>query len=130
MNAYNPLEATRRLEAAGVERHQAEAIASEIAIGTDDVVTRSVLREELEAAIDKAVSKSLVGMNAALKPQLDAAIDKAADKALIGMKAALKPDLDAAIEKAVDKATIKLGIIATVAGGIFTSILGILIAIK
>jgi hypothetical protein len=32
MNAYNPLESMKRLEAAGVEAAQAEAIAAEIAL--------------------------------------------------------------------------------------------------
>ena len=49
MNIYNPLESTRRLEAAGLDRRQAEAIAGEINDGTSNLVTR----EQLEAALDK-----------------------------------------------------------------------------
>jgi hypothetical protein len=49
MNAYNPLDTTRRLEAAGLERRQAEAIADEIAGGTSELVTK----EQLDAALDK-----------------------------------------------------------------------------
>ena len=49
MNVYNPLDSMRRLEAAGLERRQAEAIADEIVGGTRDLVTKS----ELEAALDK-----------------------------------------------------------------------------
>ena len=53
MNAYNPLDSTRRLEAAGVGRRQAEAIASEINAGTDDLVTREYLKDQLETALAK-----------------------------------------------------------------------------
>jgi len=49
MNAYNPLESTRRLEASGMDRRQPEAIASEINDGTSNLVTK----EQLEAALDK-----------------------------------------------------------------------------
>ena len=53
MNAYNPLDSMRRLEAAGLNRQQAEAIADEISDGTSDLVTR----EMLEAALDKQTIK-------------------------------------------------------------------------
>ncbi|MEO6718673.1 MAG: hypothetical protein ABIM50_15670 [Novosphingobium sp.] len=49
MNAYNPLASMQRLEAAGLPRKQAEAIASEITDGTNDLVTNAML----EAALDK-----------------------------------------------------------------------------
>lgn len=49
MNMYNPLESTKRLEAAGLARAQAEAIASEINDGTNDLVTHA----QLEAALDR-----------------------------------------------------------------------------
>lgn len=49
MNAYNPLTSAHRLESAGLSRTQAEAIASEIGDGTNDLVTK----EQLEAALDK-----------------------------------------------------------------------------
>jgi hypothetical protein len=49
MNAYNPLDSMKRLEAAGVERRQAEATAGEINDGTSNLVTK----EQLEAALDK-----------------------------------------------------------------------------
>ncbi len=46
---YNPLTATQRLEASGISRKQAEAIASEINDGTEHLVTK----DELLAALDK-----------------------------------------------------------------------------
>lgn len=49
MNSYNPLSAAQRLEAAGLSRKQAEAIAEEINDGTSEFVTK----EQLEAALDK-----------------------------------------------------------------------------
>ena len=49
MNAYNPLSSAQRLEAAGLPRKQAEAIAGEITDGTSDLVTKDML----EAALDK-----------------------------------------------------------------------------
>ena len=49
MNAFNPLEATKRLQAAGIARRQAEAIASEIGDGMSNLVTD----EKLEAALAK-----------------------------------------------------------------------------
>jgi hypothetical protein len=49
MNAYNPLDAMKRLEAAGLERRQAEAIAGEINDGTSGLVTK----EQLDAALDR-----------------------------------------------------------------------------
>lgn len=49
MNMYNPLESTKRLEAAGLAGAQAEAIASEINDGTNDLVTHA----QLEAALDR-----------------------------------------------------------------------------
>ena len=53
MNAYNPLASMKRLEEAGVPRPHAEAIASEISDGTNDLVTKDVL----EAALDKQTIK-------------------------------------------------------------------------
>ena len=49
MNAYNPLDSMKRLEAAGLDRRQAEAIAGEINDGTDNLFTK----EQLVAALDK-----------------------------------------------------------------------------
>jgi hypothetical protein len=49
MNSFNPLSAAQRLEAAGLPRKQAEAIAGEISDGTNDLVTQ----KDLEAALDK-----------------------------------------------------------------------------
>jgi hypothetical protein len=51
MNAFNPLEATKRLQAAGIARRQAEAIASEIGDGMSHLVTKENLRDQLEAAL-------------------------------------------------------------------------------
>ena len=48
MNAFNPLEATKRLEAAGIARGHAEAIASEIDGGTDDLVTTAYFSDKLD----------------------------------------------------------------------------------
>jgi hypothetical protein len=53
MNAYNPLESMKRLEAAGLERRQAEAIAGEINDGTSSLVTRDYLDERLESELSK-----------------------------------------------------------------------------
>ena len=53
MNAFNPLESTKRLEAAGIARGHAEAIASEIDGGMSDLVTKDYLRDQLEAALAK-----------------------------------------------------------------------------
>jgi hypothetical protein len=53
MNMYNPLTATQRLEASGISRKQAEAIASEINDGTEQLVTK----EQLVAALDKQTIK-------------------------------------------------------------------------
>ncbi|WP_375393134.1 hypothetical protein [uncultured Sphingomonas sp.] len=49
MNVYNPLDSTKRLEAAGLTRQQAEAIGSERGDGTSSLV----VKEQLEAALDK-----------------------------------------------------------------------------
>ena len=53
MNAFNPLESTKRLEAAGIARGHAEAIASEINASNDDLVTRDFFKRELDAALDR-----------------------------------------------------------------------------
>jgi len=53
MNAFNPLESTKRLEAAGIVRGHAEAIASEIDGGVSNLVTKDYLRDQLEAALAK-----------------------------------------------------------------------------
>ncbi|HEX8486228.1 hypothetical protein [Sphingomonas sp.] len=57
MNAYNPLDSMRRLEAAGLERRQAEAIANEINEGKSDLVTREDLKQQLDAIADKLLIK-------------------------------------------------------------------------
>ena len=49
MNAYNPLDATRRLQAAGLGRSEAEAIATEVNGSTGNLVTK----EQLDPTIDK-----------------------------------------------------------------------------
>ncbi len=51
MNAYNPLTSTHRLEAAGLSRKQAEAIASEINSSAEDLVTKEFFKDQLEAAL-------------------------------------------------------------------------------
>jgi hypothetical protein len=53
MNAYNPLTATKRLEAAGLPRQHAEAIAFELDDGTSDLVTKEYLSDQLETALAK-----------------------------------------------------------------------------
>jgi hypothetical protein len=53
MNAYNPLTTAKRLEASGMPRKQAEAIAFEIDDGTSDLVTREYLADQLESALAK-----------------------------------------------------------------------------
>ena len=57
MNAYNPLDAMKRLEASGLERRQAEAIASEINDGKSNLVTRDDLKQQLDALADKLLVK-------------------------------------------------------------------------
>ncbi len=56
MNVYNPLDAMKRLEAAGLERRQAEAIASEINDGKSQLVTT----DQLDTALDAFGNKLLV----------------------------------------------------------------------
>lgn len=53
MNAYNPLASMQRLESAGVERRQAEAIAAEIGTGVDQLVTKQMLDDALAAQTSK-----------------------------------------------------------------------------
>jgi hypothetical protein len=53
VNAFNTLESTKRLEAAGITRDHAEAIASEINAGTDDLVTKDYFSQKLDAALAK-----------------------------------------------------------------------------
>jgi hypothetical protein len=53
VNAFNPLEATKRLQAAGITRRHAEAIASEINASNDDLVTKDYFREKLDTALAK-----------------------------------------------------------------------------
>ena len=53
MNAFNSLESTKRLEAAGIARGHAEAIASEIDGRVSNLVTKDYLRDQLEAALAK-----------------------------------------------------------------------------
>lgn len=53
MNAYNPLDAMKRLEAAGLERRQAEAIAGEIGESGRGLVTEDFLKQQLDALSDK-----------------------------------------------------------------------------
>jgi hypothetical protein len=57
MNAYNPLTATKRLEASGLSRQQAEAIASEIDDGVSDLVTKEYLTDQLDAALAKQTAR-------------------------------------------------------------------------
>ena len=53
MNVYNPLDSMRRLEASGLDRRQAEAIASEISDSKNDLVTNETFEIKLNAAIDR-----------------------------------------------------------------------------
>ena len=53
MNAYNPLETSKRLEASGLERRQAEAIASEIGLSKTDLVTIEAFDLKIEAALNR-----------------------------------------------------------------------------
>lgn len=50
MNAYNPIATMQRLEGAGMTRKQAEALADEFISARNDLVTRSDLKAELNAA--------------------------------------------------------------------------------
>ena len=59
-SAYNPLQATKRMEAAGLPRTQAEAIAFEITDGTSELVTDAKLKDALEAAINRGVIRSAI----------------------------------------------------------------------
>jgi hypothetical protein len=53
MNVYNPLDSMRRLEAAGLDRRQAEAIADEINVGNSDLVTKDYFKEQLDAEFSR-----------------------------------------------------------------------------
>ncbi len=72
VNAFDPLESTKRLEAAGIARRQAEAIASEIDGGMSNLVTKENLRDQLEAALAKqtvrmgALTAGIVGVATAI----------------------------------------------------------------
>ena len=57
MNAYNPLETSKRLEAAGLERRQAETIASEIGLSKADLVTNESFDIKLDAALAKQTGR-------------------------------------------------------------------------
>ena len=58
MNAYNPLTATKRLDAAGRPRQHAEAIAFELDDGTSDLVTNP----DLDKALTSLENRILVRM--------------------------------------------------------------------
>ena len=60
MNAYNPPVSVQRLEAAGMPRKQAEAIATETTDGTNNFVTR----DQLVAALDRQTIKIGIMMSA------------------------------------------------------------------
>ena len=62
MNAFNPLESTKRLEAAGIARGHAEAIASEINAGTGDLLTKDYFKQQLDAALDRVTIRLSVIM--------------------------------------------------------------------
>lgn len=57
MNAFNPLEATKRLQAAGITRRHAEAIASEINASNNELVTKTYFKEKLDSALESALAK-------------------------------------------------------------------------
>ena len=65
MNVYNPLDAMKRLEAAGLQRGHAEAIASEINESGRELVTKDYLTEQLETALAKQTIR-LGGLVAAI----------------------------------------------------------------
>ena len=72
MNAFNPLEATKRLQAAGITRRHAEAIASEINASADDHVTKAYFGEKLDDFSEKLgdkIEKLDAKINAALANQ-------------------------------------------------------------
>jgi hypothetical protein len=48
MSSYNPIASMQRLEAAGFKRAQAEALAEELRAATGDLVTRDILKAELD----------------------------------------------------------------------------------
>ena len=60
MNAYNPLEAMKRLQQAGIARQHAEAIAAEIGDGMGGLVTE----EQLDAALDRVTIRLSIIMAA------------------------------------------------------------------
>ena len=62
MNAFNPLESTKRLEAAGIARGHAEAIASEINASADDHMTKTYFNsklDDLSAKLDEKLEAAL-----------------------------------------------------------------------
>ncbi len=56
-SVYNPLHATKRMEAAGLSRGQAEAIASEIGDSRDELVTKDYLEIALESALNRQLTR-------------------------------------------------------------------------
>ena len=56
MNAFDPQECAKRLEAAGIARPHAEAIAAEIKAVKNDLATR-LDRERSEAALDRTATR-------------------------------------------------------------------------
>ena len=75
MNAYNPLESTRRLEAAGLDRAQAEAIASEIGDSKNDLVTTDVLALQL-STLEARLDSRFDAQDTKFEAKLDAALSR------------------------------------------------------
>ena len=64
MNAHNPLASMKRLEEAGIARQHAEAIASEIDLSTNELVTK----EQLDAALDRTIIRLSTILGGMLTP--------------------------------------------------------------
>ena len=58
MSAFNPIASMQRLEAAGFKRAQAEALADELRDAIGDLVTREILKAELDRLL---IRQSAVG---------------------------------------------------------------------
>ena len=64
MSPYNPIASMQPLEAAGFKRAQAEALADELRAATGDLVTREILKAELDRLLirQSAASAALLAL--------------------------------------------------------------------
>jgi len=113
MNVYNPLDATQAMEAAGLERRQAEAIARVIGDSKNDLVTNDILTLKLDT-LESRLDTKLDALESRLNTRTDA-LESRFETKMDALELRFETKMDAALNRQLVRIGVLFAAILTLA---------------